>query len=1545
VRLRFDFDSPRLLSFFFFFINLNFSHFSLDLFLSYIFEVALEICSIGDGEESTLAHSGDLWVTIMRMTQNTNKRKSLDPPSSDTPHVWDDFVKHTALANLLDSSVAHKDLQLRKTYIERIIDLPSGTQRSLMSLIERRKKRGKTPKKDRSSKKRSKATQQTPSAAAYTSNPDSTSMSKGSPKVDFRSPFSPLAESLSMVKRLPASGTKSQRKSRGRGLFASPLCLNKMGPRRSFEEAFGTPTLPSPSPKRVPVAADQSFFSPGLGDTAEYEKEVQSLREEKEELGLKLEKSEQKEQDLVQKLEDVEANFLKEMMKIEAEARFREDQTKEQYESRLTALQIELENVNEQYADAERAKTELAGVKDELELMLHTKSMLAETTERLRNYKEKLQQMTDVKEALQREEVAHSKSVDECLRLDNELAALQPLKRQLEEYKTRAVDSEVRFTDCQDELLKLKQQRFASTDNNQNLEHSVLSQQEEIEELRSRLSQNDTANQEASGIGDGLSELNPELKEEVFRLRNENKQLREFAGKRDNDAVCKLEQNLEDTSRLSERYKSQFLSTKDQLETTQGDLQASRDREARLRNDVSEAMEKIKITQAQVEEVSQQLFMYTDHLNASRARESNLEQELSSWMDQTKELQEKTNDLSTRLQTCSNELEASQAREGDLHQDVSDWKEKLEATQQQANDLSDQLSIYSQDLKISQQSEMDLKAEIAHWTTQTESSQEEARDLTDKLSQTLSELTSARESETYLKKELAEETSKAKESEERGQDLTAQRDKCADELDETRQALLKSQEQEENLQNELVDMTSRAEDSETVSKQRMELVQSTREKLKTARAQVDELKKTESALSSDVEAWTEKTEAAETKIKQAHQELEESNNHLNDTREKLSEAEAQVLNLATRVQNQFADIEEWKDKTQSTENLTDRLQEELKQIGEILSTTQSSLKTSQDDQALMKEGFAHAEHMLFELEQEVETEKKARKGAEEQLESARADISKTQQKLNTLKTKLTARIEEETQTSNKYKQDLFHTQETLNETQGSLGASQHREKMLKHEVTKLKDTQVDLETELKNASKKADEATEESSKSLDATREVLNAKAQKGVEEVQFNMNLLLEDERKAKRQSHEAYKQKLQQMRGDFDKELADVRKKAETTVGGSHKEAEERMGHLKNQYEKKLAELKASADEQNDKLLAKGKGMLKDVRFKATEEIDSLKENFAAIEEKLDHEKKEKERIILQAKAKVTEYKKKLQFTTGRINTLSADSDELDEKVSSLEREKFKLQEENDRYRRQLGGRFGPDSKVQSQLDLLQKEFKNAMEETRELRRQLKTQNGGSGFLNALPSINENAEGETHSYSRNAVNQSTLVQLRSEYEETIEALNDEKRELVMKNSAAITDVQKAEKRAWESEQDNASMQQELTSLKLQVERLEHLLTNIDEAPSQGSDDMVMGNLSEVSSIPKPPEPGTTAVDYSDDLSHAVESDIEEEANRVLAPNQALSNGVASTDMVVKSPGKIDFPRAVQHIAGAQQVFPSLAELQQGKSPGQDAPPECKQC
>lgn len=72
-------------------------------------------------------------------------------------------------------------------------------------------------------------------------------------------------------------------------------------------------------------------------------------------------------------------------------------------------------------------------------------------------------------------------------------------------------------------------------------------------------------------------------------------------------------------------------------------------------------------------------------------------------------------------------------------------------------------------------------------------------------------------------------------------------------------------------------------------------------------------------------------------------------------------------------------------------------------------------------------------------------------------------------------------------------------------------------------------------------------------------------------------------------------------------------------------------------------------------------------------------------------------------------------------------------------------------------------------------------------------------------------------------SVNGSTLTQLRTEYEETVETLNDERRELVMKNSAAITEKQKAEQRAWSLEEELSNLKDELISAQLALQRVDY--------------------------------------------------------------------------------------------------------------------------
>ena len=186
-------------------------------------------------------------------------------------------------------------------------------------------------------------------------------------------------------------------------------------------------------------------------------------------------------------------------------------------------------------------------------------------------------------------------------------------------------------------------------------------------------------------------------------------------------------------------------------------------------------------------------------------------------------------------------------------------------------------------------------------------------------------------------------------------------------------------------------------------------------------------------------------------------------------------------------------------------------------------------------------------------------------------------------------------------------------------------------------------------------------------------------------------------------------------------------------------------------------------------------------EIKDKLEKEKADLNDDVEYLTQKILKEEEDKKRLGIQFQTKIVEYKKKLQNATGRINMLSEENSEFEDTVKKLERERNKLRDENERYRRQIGGRSGADSALQNQMELLQKEFQNAVDENRELKRRLQS-NGQS----ALPSIGEDAD--SGRYTRTRTNQqSTLVQLRAEYEETIDFLNDEKRELIMKKSVHL--------------------------------------------------------------------------------------------------------------------------------------------------------------
>lgn len=814
-----------------------------------------------------------------------------------------------------------------------------------------------------------------------------------------------------------------------------------------------------------------------------------------------------------QRVEQTEAAHRKQMIKLESTAMDREQDMQRQYEERVASLEAHLKQAEADRDKGQAAMEELDQARDEMDLMNHSRGVLHETTEKLRKYKDKVAELQDVKEALQREQESHGQSIDEVVRLENELQALQPLKRQLDDYRIRAIEAEVKLVETQDYLRRLEQQANDESVRNDHLWKGAAMQQEQVEELQERIQQDTQAVMDGGfGVGDGVSELNPEIQRELFRLRNENLQLRAFAAKRESDGVQKLEESLDDTKRLAERYKDNFLSSKNALAEIQVVLTETQEREAKLIVEVDEWRERSDLAETR-----------------NRVLEEKLEQEQKD------------------LESVRGTLSLTELQNSTLRNEIEQWKEQLE-------------------------------------------------------------------------------------------------------------------------------------EAESASTERFEQLQS-------------------------------------------------------------------VLNELKETQN-------------------------------------------------------------------------LRAAAEQMVQELRCSVSAWEVQSNEMQ-----------EAEKKASEDLQCTQELLTETRATLAETQTRETNLEGQVKKTKEENAKLQESLEEERQSNHDAIEEAQQSLEATRQVLNAKWEKEMEQLRENMNQLLEEERQAYRNQAEEAEQKYQKLETTFRIEYDELSERSSFSAQQSRQEAQEKLEFVQSEHEAEIQKIKKDAEVSKDTLIRKGRTMINEAKAKAKEELQTLDDECMALEAKLGKLTKEKQDTEHQLRTKVASLKGKIDFCTNQVNDLTRDGDEFQEKIKMMERDKFKLQEDNDRYRRQLGGRYGADGKAKAQLEKLQREYNAMLEENRNIKKL--SRNRGANSLALIGESDPNEEG-SHGYSRGGVNRTTLSQMRQEYEEQLEGLNDEKRELIMKNSAASTDVQKAEQRAWEREQEVAKLKSEITSLQLAHQRAEF---SMDRSMEVGQD------------------------------------------------------------------------------------------------------------
>jgi hypothetical protein len=130
----------------------------------------------------------------------------------------------------------------------------------------------------------------------------------------------------------------------------------------------------------------------------------------------------------------------------------------------------------------------------------------------------------------------------------------------------------------------------------------------------------------------------------------------------------------------------------------------------------------------------------------------------------------------------------------------------------------------------------------------------------------------------------------------------------------------------------------------------------------------------------------------------------------------------------------------------------------------------------------------------------------------------------------------------------------------------------------------------------------------------------------------------------------------------------------------------------------------------------------------------------------------------------------------------------------------------------KRELGERFVAYSEVQDHLVMLQTEFNALVDENKALKKDVsKVSSLQKCVISALSGSTEVFSARGTYSPEGGFYGSTTECLRREYELKVESLMEEKRKLVMRCSEAIISMQKAEQRAWGSNQHVAKLEDQL--------------------------------------------------------------------------------------------------------------------------------------
>lgn len=216
-------------------------------------------------------------------------------------------------------------------------------------------------------------------------------------------------------------------------------------------------------------------------------------------------------------------------------------------------------------------------LQDEIDMLKPQAAKLDFAEAQVDRFRAKLDELNDIKQQLKVESSNHSETYDKLVLLEQEVDGLRKLKTQLEEYRAECAENtiamqelQLRLQDKETEISSLLSENTALRGDQSEHRHQTQHLADELRTTAEQLRERERGN----GIGEGMSELNPALMQELNRLKNENRDLLE---KLDQTALATLEtlrKDIADQQCMNGSLQKKWMNTKDSLAKAMADIQA-----------------------------------------------------------------------------------------------------------------------------------------------------------------------------------------------------------------------------------------------------------------------------------------------------------------------------------------------------------------------------------------------------------------------------------------------------------------------------------------------------------------------------------------------------------------------------------------------------------------------------------------------------------------------------------------------------------------------------------------------------------------------------------------------------------------------------------------------------------------------------------------------------------------------------------------------------------------------------------------------------------